>query len=139
LVFAGFHAPAFSTAFFGLASCGSICLKTSHDVWPEANGYGSIQMFVDDNRATRQGVPETGLAQLPRSVCDRDGIVFAHHSFRLNREDPVQVRSAGTAKSRSFLFSRLRKLLVEPGDVAGPQKRVGRFHGRDLCQTKFLR
>src|SRR5579871_6120285 len=67
LVFAGFHAPAFSTAF--LEFCLSLCPRQffsraavpPHHVWAEADRYGFIQVLVDHHRAPRQGVAEPGL------------------------------------------------------------------------------
>ncbi len=50
--------------------------------------------------------------------------VEGHYTFRLDREDPVQIGSVRTAKCRPFLFGRYRELFIELGDVAGPQKLV---------------
>src|SRR5674476_679816 len=141
LVFAGFHAPAFSTALFGcradqLFSGGAI---TSYDVRAEADRDGSVQVLVDHYRAPRQAIAKSGLVDLPPAVSDGHGVVLFHHALRLYREDPVQVAPTGAPERRAFLRSHHLELAVELPDVPLPQKGVGAFHGTDPRQSEFLR
>src|ERR1039458_3288560 len=92
LVFAGFYAPAFSTALFGWRAdqLFSRAAKTSYDVRAVADRDGSIQVFVDRYRASRPAVAESCFVDLPPAVSDGHGVVLFHHTLRLYREDPVQ-------------------------------------------------
>ena len=92
-VFAGFLAPAFSTALFG---CRADQLFSGAAIapyygWPVADRNGLVQVLVDRDRAPRQSVAESSLVDLPRPLPDGHGAVLLHHAFRLHREDPVQV------------------------------------------------
>src|ERR1035441_4015504 len=76
LVFAGFHAPAFSTALLGcradqLFSRGAIA---AHYVRAVADRDGSIQVFVDRYRASRQAVAESCFVDLPPPVSNCHGV-----------------------------------------------------------------
>jgi hypothetical protein len=53
LVFAGFHAPAFSTALFGVNRF-TVRSESSHYMGAESYRYTSIQMFVDRHGGARQ-------------------------------------------------------------------------------------
>src|ERR1700709_2594356 len=106
---------------------------------PVPDGQGSIQVLVNRNRAAGRGVAEAGLVDLPRPRANGDCVVFRHDSFRLYREDPVQVGPAGTPEGGALLFSRHAELLVELPDILLAQKSIGAFHSRDSCETKFLR
>ncbi len=134
LVLSGFHAPAFSTAFFCLRDCGSVRLETTHYMRPKTNGDGVVQMLMDDHRASRQRVPKGGLVQLPESVRNGDRVVLIYHPFGLDREDPVQVRSdRGTESRFSFVGGGNSELFIELRNVAVAQKLIGCFHARDLA------
>ena len=68
LVFAGFHAPAFSTALFGwyTAQLLPAAAIAPHYVRAVADGDGFVQVFVDRYRGSRQCVAESCLVDLPR-------------------------------------------------------------------------
>jgi hypothetical protein len=139
LVFAGSPAPAFSTALFFVAHGFSLGSESSHYVWPKADGYSSIQVFMNCDRSARQRMPEARLPNLPGPLGDRHRIVFRHYPLGLDREDPVEIRTAGPAKCRAFLLRRHRELRIEAGYVVVPQELISTFHGRHLRQSKLLR
>ena len=122
LVFAGFHAPAFSTALFAFRfdqRCPRAAIPP-HDVRAEADGDCFIQMLVDRHRAACQAVAESRLLDLPRATPDRDRVVLLYDPLRLYAEDPVQVAPAGPPKRRPFRRRRHAELAVELRDVAFP-------------------
>src|ERR1035437_10512233 len=96
-------------------------------------------MLVNGYRAAGKGAAEAALLQLPVAVADRHGIVLVHHPLGLHREDPVQIRTRGSAKRGSVLWSHHRKLLIELCDIALPQERIGLLHRGDARQSKLLR
>ena len=80
-VFAGFLAPAFSTALFG---CRADQLFSGAAIapyygWPVADRNGLVQVLVDRDRAPRQSVAESSLVDLPRPLPDGiRAMVFSH-------------------------------------------------------------
>src|SRR6266436_1001471 len=141
LVFAGSHAPAFSTALFGgfadqLFARAAI---TAHHVRPVADRDGFIQVFMDRYRASCQAVAESCFIDLPPPVLDGHRVVFFHHSLRLYSENPVQIAPAGPPKRRTFFRRRHTELGVKLPDVPLPQKGIGALRGGDSCQSEFLR
>src|SRR5580658_7017375 len=65
LVFAGFPAPAFSTALFFPRQLAR-CRESPHYMGPEPYRDSSFQMFMNHDRATGQRMPEACLTDLPR-------------------------------------------------------------------------
>src|ERR1700724_1460713 len=124
LVFRNFHGPVFSTAF-GVAP---------DHVRAISNRDRLIQVFVNGHRLARQSVSPAALVDLPPAVFDRYRVVFVHHTFRLDREDPVQIAASAATKRRTFFGSLDGELLVELGDVALAEKLVGFSHRGDRSQ-----
>src|ERR1700681_4199842 len=56
----------------------------------------------------------------------------------MHREDPVQIRTRGSAKRRSFLRSRYGKLGIELPDVALTKESIGLLNRGDARQSKLL-
>ena len=67
LVFAGFHAPAFSTAlrWFGVIQFLSAVVKVPHYVWSEADRNRPVQVLMDCYRTSSQSAAEPRLIDLP--------------------------------------------------------------------------
>src|SRR6266849_1754001 len=104
LVFAGSHAPAFSTALFGgfadqLFARAAI---TAHHVRPVADRDGFIQVFMDRYRASRQAVAESCFIDLPPPVLDGHRVVFFHHSLPHKNRDSRNSRMSTLDTNSSF-------------------------------------
>src|ERR1019366_389423 len=140
LVFTGFHAPAFSTALFGRRADQffSRAAVASYHVRAIADRDGSIQVFADRYRASRQAVAESCLVDLPPAVSDGHGVVLFHHALRLYREDPVQVAPTGAPKRGALFHGGHTEPSVELGDVLLSQKGIGALHRADPRQSEFL-
>src|ERR1035437_894005 len=67
LVFAGFHAPVFSTALFcdWMDQLFSLTVEATHHVRAEPDRDVAIQVLVDRHRAPRQRIAEPCLIDLP--------------------------------------------------------------------------
>src|SRR5712692_4611764 len=80
LVFAGFHAPAFSTALFRVCwdQLVSFPVKTAHHVRPVTDRDRRIQMLVDGYRTPGQSVAKLRLLDLPYPVPNGHRVVFGH-------------------------------------------------------------
>ena len=115
LVFQGFHGTVFSTAF-GIAA---------DHVRTVTNRNRIVQMLVNGHGLARQGVAPATLVNLPPAILDGHRVVFAHDTFGLNGEDPIQIAATGAAKGGSFPGRLDSELVVELGDVAFAQKPVG--------------
>jgi len=133
LVFAGFHAPAFSTALFSAGADQFFfpVIETSDYMGTEADRDRLIQVLVDGHRAPGEGIPEPRLVDLPEPAPHRNRVIFGHDSLRLHREDPVQVAPAGASKRGALFLRRYRELIVELPDILLPQEGVGSLHRRD--------
>ena len=121
LVLRNSHGPVFSTAW----------LVTADQVRAVANRDCTIQVLMNGHRLAGQRMAPAAFVNLPPAILDGHGVVLAHHSFGLDREDPVQI-AAPTATKRGAFFTRFhRELLVELGNIGLPQKAVGFLQGRD--------
>src|SRR6478609_5802021 len=140
LVFAGFHAPAFSTALFGCLADQLLARAAiaPHYMRPVTDRDGFIQVFMDRYGTARQAVAESCFVDLPPPVLDCHRVVLFHHTLRLYSENPVQVASAGTPKRRAFLRRRHAELDVELPDVPFPQKGIGTLRAGNPRQSQFL-
>src|SRR6266852_4049176 len=141
LVFAGFHAPAFSTALFGgfadqLFARAAIAPYYMRSV---ADRDGFIQAFMNRDRTSRQAVAESCFVDLPPPVLDGHRVVLFHHSLRLYGENPVQVAPAGAPKRRAFFRRRHTELGVKLPDVPLPQKGIRARRAGNPRQSQFLR
>src|SRR5450759_616509 len=141
LVFAGFHAPAFSTSLFRCRAdqLFSLAAIAPHYVRSVTDRHGFIQMFVDRYRTSRQRVAESCFADLPRTVPDCHRVVLFHYALSLHSEDPVQVAPPCPPKCRAFLRRRYAELVVELPDVPLPEKSIGTLRGGDPGQSELLR
>ncbi len=86
LVFHGFHGTVISMAY---------------DMRTVADRNGTVQMLVNGDGLTSQGVAPTGLVELPPPTTDGNRVVFGHNAFGLNREDPVQIAAGAGAEGRA--------------------------------------
>ena len=122
LVFAGFHAPAFSTALAvaRLRPRLTQLIESAHHVGAVADRDLPIQVFMDGYRASCQRAPKSCFADLSAAISDGYGIVLGHRPLSLHREDPLQIRPATATKSGSLLCRGNREFLVELTDVPLP-------------------
>src|ERR1039458_712775 len=91
------------------------------------------------NVLTRAGTAKACLVDLPQPASHGNRIVFSHHAFVLNREDPVQVAPASATKGSAFLLRRHAELRVKLSDVMLPKKAIGCLYCADSRQPKLLR
>src|SRR6185312_14059819 len=131
---------AFSTALALQIRClRSACLIPADYMRTEADRDRLVRMLMDRYRLFRQAVSPTRLVDLPPLAADRHRVVLRHHTLGLHREDQVQVAPAASAKGRSPLLRRHRKLLIELSDISLPQKPVRFLQSPDPAQPQFLR
>src|SRR5713226_1186412 len=135
LVFAGFHAPALSTALFG-GFADQLFARAAiapHYMRSVADRDGFIQVFMNRDRTSRQAVAESCFVDLPPPVLDGHRVVLFHHSLRLYGENPVQVAPAGAPKRRAFS----RRKALAPAALVIPASRSS--CGKRPCQVPKLR
>ena len=74
-------------------------------------------MIVYGHRIPGTRVTKAHLADLPATVGDGDGVVFADDALGLNAKHPVQILPATTSERRPVLVCGDGELAVEFGDV----------------------
>jgi len=103
LVFAGFQAPAFSTALtLGFLGQGmSAAIVTADQVRPEPDRDTPVQVLVDGHGLFRQAVPPAALFDLPPAIPDCHRVVLVRHAFGLDGKHKVQVPPVARSKCRA--------------------------------------
>ena len=86
--------------------------STAHHVRTITNRDGVVEMLVDGHSLSCQRVAPTGLVELPPLIANGDGVVFGHHAFGLNREDPTEIAAPAAAKGRAPFGGLHRELVV---------------------------
>src|ERR1700685_2497526 len=119
LVFAGLHAPAFSTALLcrGRAEFLTVAVELSHYVRPVTDRHRLVEVFVYGDGASGQAGAKSCFFDLPPPVLDSNRVVLFHHPLSLYCENPVQLAPAGSPKRRAFFCRRHAELRVELPDV----------------------
>jgi hypothetical protein len=82
----------------------------------------SVQVFVNCHFASGQRVPPAGLVELPDLALQTEGLVLGDSPLGLNREDPVQIRSAAAPKGGPLHRRRHGEFAVELRRVVVPSK-----------------
>ena len=131
LVFAGFHAPAFSTALFGCRA-DQLFSRTGYSA-PLREGRSGSRRFHPGVRGSLPCFPPGVLRNRVLSICHHRSPIATVLSLSTTRSVctvKIQFRSrpAGAPKCRPFLRRRHAELAVEFPDVLLPQKGIGALH-----------